>query len=192
MFPAISWWIAVVCWVFLVVGCASTPTVQNTKALRLEEKSGGSAEAYSVLTVVPFEVGSNCEKAPADFGVNFSGDIVSRFRADYPDLFREVRWNESTRVPGEVILSGTIEKYRPGDAGLRFLMAGLGSAEFDGEVVLKDANDGRILFKGPFDKLWAWGGFLGGSKTIENMIAEVAVAITRTVAEWKVGNQELP
>ena len=28
-----------------------------------------------------------------------------------------------------------------------------------------------MLFSGPFDKLWAWGGALGASKTIDNMVS---------------------
>lgn len=171
----------------LCAGCSSTATVKNTSALKGTTAPGTIGTAYTVLTVMPFTLGPNVTKAEPKFGENFSGDIVGRLRTDYAGLFQEVRWNKATRVPHEAILEGTIRTYVPGSAASRGLLIGLGSSSFEGDIIVKDANDGRVLFSGPFDKLWAWGGMLGGSKTIDNMVSETAVAITKTVALWKQG-----
>lgn len=176
----------------LCAGCASTATIHNTSALKLNAPPGGAGAAYTRLTVLPFTLGPDVTKAEPKFGENFAGDIVGRLRSDYPGLFQEVRWNKTTRVPGEAILEGTIRTYKPGSAAARSLLIGLGPSSFEGDIVLKDANDGRVLLSGPFDKLWAWGGMLGGSKTIDNMVSETAVAITKTIALWKQGQLTKP
>ena len=40
------------------------------------------------------------------------------------------------------------------------------------------AASGKVLLNAPFDKLWAWGGVLGASKAIKDMVAETSVAAT--------------
>ncbi len=178
--------------VLFLTGCASAPTAKNTSALRLDASSAGTATAYEVLTIQPFVLGEKCEKAPPDFGENFAGMLVGTMRSDYAGLFREVRYHKTDRVAREVILEGTIRLYRPGNAELRGLLAGLGSVGFEGDVTLRDPADGRVLWTAPFDKLWAWGGVLGASKTIDHVVGEVSVAITKTVALWKQGNLPKP
>jgi hypothetical protein len=169
-------------------GCGSTATIQNTSALQITAARDIQAGNYTILTVMPFTLSEDAAQADKKFGENFSGDIVARFRSDYPALFQDVRWNKSNRVPNEAILEGTIKVYKPGSRTARFLVGPfVGASSFEGDFVLKDAKDGRIIFAAPFDKLWAWGGMLGTHKTIENMISETAVAITKTVALWKQG-----
>lgn len=171
----------------LCSGCASVATTQNTSALRVGPQTVVASSQYTTITIMPFTLGTNVTKADPRFGENFAGDIVGRLRTDYEGLFQEVRWNKSNRVPNEAILEGTIRTYKPGSAEARSFLIGLGASSFEGEVVLRDAQDGRVLLAAPFDKLWAWGGALGGSKSIENMQAETAVAITKTIALWKQG-----
>lgn len=171
----------------LGAGCASVATPQNTSALKISAPSGGGGSQYQIITVMPFQLGTNITKAAPRFGENFAGDIVGRLRTDYEGLFQEVRWNKTDRVPNEAILEGIIRTYKPGSAEARSFLIGLGTSSFEGEVILRDAQDGRVLLAAPFDKLWAWGGALGGSKSIENMQAETAVAITKTIALWKQG-----
>jgi hypothetical protein len=168
-------------------GCGSTATVQNTSALQITASPDKQAGNYTILTVMPFALSEEAAQADKKFGENFSGDVVARFRSDYPVLFQEVRWNKSNRVPNEAILEGTIKVYKPGSRTARFISIGLGASSFEGDFVLKDAQDGRIILTAPFDKLWAWGAMLGTSKSIENMVSETAVAITKTTALWKQG-----
>jgi hypothetical protein len=171
----------------LSAGCASVATTENTRALGGVATPGIETGAYAVVTVMPFVLGTNTAKADRRMGENFAGDIVGRLKTDYPGLFHDVRWNKTNRVASEVIVEGTIRTYTPGSAGARLLLIGLGPSSFDGEVRFKDAQDGRVLLTASFDKLWAWGGYLGGSKTIDNMVGETAVAIVKTIALWKQG-----
>jgi hypothetical protein len=85
----------------------------------------------------------------------------------------------------ELIVTGTIRDYRPGDRALRGLLIGLGAASFKGDLILKDAADNRVLFTAPFDKLWAWGGYMGMSRGIEDMTTESAASVANTVARAK-------
>ena len=168
-------------------GCASTPTSSNTSALQVKARPGAPSGQFTTITIMAFTLGTNVHLANRKLGENLAGDIVSRLRADYPGLFQAVRWNKSIRVPNEVILEGTISRYEPGSAETRAELIGTGIARFEGTVLLRDAQDGRVLLSAPFDKLWAWGGLLGLSKNINNMVAETSVAITKTVAHWKQG-----
>jgi hypothetical protein len=59
------------------------------------------------------------------------------------------------------------------------------AASFKGDLILKDAADNRVLFSAPFDKLWAWGGYLGASRGIEDMVTESAASVAATVARAK-------
>jgi hypothetical protein len=173
----------------LATGCATTATPENTKALKVDAVPGMVLDGrdYRNVTVMPFQIGENVTKAESQFGENFSGDIAARLRADYTGLFEQIRWNKPRGEDGEVIVTGTIHKYIPGSAELRGLLIGLGPSSFEGELILKDATVGRVLLRAPFDKLWAWGGQLGASKSIDNMVADTSVAIAKTVALWKQG-----
>jgi hypothetical protein len=168
-------------------GCASTSTPQNTRALKAQTTSNGGTSTYRIITIVPFAIGTDAQKAGAQFGENFAGDIVAQLRTDYGDVFEEVRWKTPKGQSGEVVVSGTIHKYVPGSAAARSILIGLGAASFQGEIVLNDGGDGRVLLTAPFDKLWAWGGMLGGSKTIDNMVAQSSMAIAKTLVRWKQG-----
>ena len=88
----------------------------------------------------------------------------------------------AARRADELIVTGTIKTYREGNRFLRGMLIGLGSAAFEGEVILKSGQAERVLFVAPFDKLWAWGGFLGMSKGIEEMWAEAAASVANTIA----------
>ena len=84
-----------------------------------------------------------------------------------------------------MIVTGTIKTYRPGSRFARYMLIGLGSAGFEGDLILKNGADNSVVLTAPFDKLWAWGGVLGASKGIEDLMAETAAAIASTVAHAK-------
>ena len=84
-----------------------------------------------------------------------------------------------------IIVTGTIRSYRPGSRFWRFMLIGLGSASFKGDLTLKRAQDKSVLYEAPFDKLWAWGGILGMSKGIDDMVSESEAAVANTVAQAK-------
>ena len=96
-----------------------------------------------------------------------------------------MRLGEPSGQANEVIISGTIKAYDPGSRVARFLIVGAGAASFDTEVVLMDAAEKRTLLTASLDKFWAWGGMLGASKGVEDMVSQSAVAIAATVAQSK-------
>ncbi len=76
------------------------------------------------------------------------------------------------KTGNELIVTGTIRSYEPGSRFGRAMLIGLGAASFNGDLILKDGTTDTILLSAPFDKLWAWGGILGASKGIEDMVSE--------------------
>ncbi len=170
--------------VLFMSGCASTATYENVRTLPLDQVANTDLSNYTSVSVMAFEVSPDVTKVDAQFGKAFAGHIAGRLRTDFPALFEEVRWDRRKQQPRELIVTGTISKYVPGSADLRFAMW-LGPSFFNGEVTLKDGGDGHILCTLSFNKLWAWGGMLGGGKTIDGMVNETAVAITKTIVQLK-------
>jgi hypothetical protein len=168
-------------------GCAtSNPDTSSTRAkpLKPENAVGVDLSKYQIVTVLPFQTtGSDVD---ASVGVKFASAVAIRLQSDFGPVFREVR----KEVPplgtnDELIMTGTIRDYRPGDRFARAMLIGLGAAKFKGDLILKDGADNQVLFTAPFDKLWAWGGALGASKGIEEMVAETEASIAATVARAK-------
>lgn len=170
----------------LATGCTTTNS-NEASALKINASDRVDLSRYTVATVVPFEMSEQASKKEAQFGENFAANIAGRLKSDFGNVFKEVRWNQPLRQPHELIVSGVIETYEPGDPGLRFLLIGLGAASFNGKLVLKDGADQRELMSAPFSKLWAWGGLMGTSKTIDHMVSETAAAAAKTVAMQKQG-----
>ena len=52
-------------------------------------------------------------------------------------------------------------------------------------MTVRDASSGNVLLTAPFDKLWAWGGILGASKGMDDMVAETSASVASTVAHAK-------
>lgn len=173
----------------LAAGCTTTKSTEAS-ALKINASDRVDLSRYTIATVLPFEMSEKASKTGPQFGENFAANIAGRLKHDFGKLFQEVRWNQPLRQPHELIVSGVIETYEPGDPGLRFLLMGLGAASFNGKLVLKDGADQRELMSAPFSKLWAWGGLMGSGKTIDHMVSETAAAAAKTVAMQKQGGAQ--
>ena len=165
------------------VGCATT---SSTGATALKPTIGANVDLsrYQVASVIPFDTASG-QKIDPSIGVKFSEDVATRLQSDFGPLFREVRKAPPTGKADELIVTGTIKTYDPGSRTARLILIGLGAAILKGELILKDAVDNRVLYSAPFDKLWAWGGAMGASKGIEDMMIESSAAVANTIARAK-------
>lgn len=166
-----------------VVGCATTSSVRAT-ALKPTTGTNVDLSKYQIATVVPFDTAPE-KKIDPSIGVKFSEDIATRLQNDFGPLFQEVRKGASIGKEDELIVTGTIKTYKPGSKFGRAMLIGVGAASFEGDLILKDATDNHVLLIAPFDKLWAWGGALGMSKDIDDMVSESAAAVASTVAQAK-------
>lgn len=169
------------------IGCSTTdPAKTSTKASPLRAKAGQQLDLskYRTVSVVPFTT-TGAKDTDASVGVKFSDNIALRLRSDFGGIFDEVRTGNPKGVAGELVVAGAIKKYNPGSKFGRAMLAGVGAAKFEGELVLTDASENRVLLTMPFDKLWAWGGFLGMSKDIEDMVTEAEASIANTIARAK-------
>lgn len=172
--------------VALETGCSTTTTTSSTQAQALKPIAGSAVDLskYHIATVMPFEPVAG-KGIDASVGFKFADDIFYRLQSDYGPIFKEVRKGPPLGTAEEVIVTGTIRDYDPGSKVARMLLIGTGAASFKGDLILRDGVDSRVLLDAPFDKLWAWGGMLGASKDIEDMVAESEAAVARTVAQAK-------
>jgi hypothetical protein len=168
-------------------GCNTSSTV-STKAKILKPKVGANVDLskYQIATVQPFVQAEGIKKPiEPSVGINFADGVASRLQSDFGPIFSEVRKGNAFGNADELIVTGVIREYTPGDKFARAMCAGLGAAGFKGDLILKDGATNSILFSAPFDKLWAWGGMMGASKGIEEMVTESQAAVATTVAQAK-------
>lgn len=166
-------------------GCASHTTSQNTSVLDVDIVDDAKISDYNTVSILPFTVEKGVKITNSKFIENFSAEIYSRLRFDHSGVFQEVSLNNKKEVPGEVIVTGTIHEYEPGSATKRALLIGWGAAYFKGKIVIKDSQDGKILLSAPFDEQ-AWGGGYS-RRTFQNLVTDAAIAISKTISQWKQG-----
>jgi hypothetical protein len=168
-------------------GCTTTdPSKSSTgaKALKIADGASLDLSSYTIATIMPF-VTTNQTVDPS-IGITFADNVAVRLAADYGSLFSQVRKELSPLgTNGELIVTGDIFAYKPGDKFARAMLAGLGAASFKGDLVLKDGATGKVIFTTSFDKLWAWGGWMGVSKDIDDMVKESEASVAVTVARCK-------
>ena len=161
-------------------GCASS---QSSKAKPLTLSSGApvSLGNYRIATIEPFTV--SAPGVDPSIGAKLANNITARLQNDFGPIFEQVRTAPApVGEDDEVIVTGEIRTYQPGNKVARSVFGPLGSANFDGTVVVKDGRDGHTLLAAPFNKFWGWGGLAGASKGIEDMSDETAAAIASTIA----------
>jgi hypothetical protein len=164
-------------------GCA---TSSSTRAKPLATTSGVPVNLgrYQVATVVPFTVVA--PNVDPSVGTKLSEDVALRLSSDFGPLFREVRRASAPLgAEDEVLVSGTIHKYRAGNKVARAIFGPPASATFEGDVTVTDARYGHVLLTAPFDKFWGWAGIAGATKGIDDMSTETAAAIANTIAQAK-------
>lgn len=167
----------------LMSGCATTSSTK-AKPLEISNEQSIDLTRYQIVTVLPFDSALDSE-IDRSVGVKFASDIETRLENDFGPLFQEVRMDDPLGQNDELIVTGTITTYKPGNKFARGMLIGLGAAKFKADLNLKDSVDGRVLLSAPISKLWAWGGLLGATKGIEDMMNESAAAVANTVARSK-------
>ena len=170
----------------LLTGCTTTtdPAKSSTRAkpLQLSNAALPDLKRFETAVVKPFDT-SAAKKTEPSVGAKFAEDIARRLKYDFGPLFTKVEVGNPSGATNELVITGEITKYAPGDKAMRGLLIGLGAASFNGNLQLVDGS--QQLVKIPFDKLWAWGGGLGMSKGIEDMEAEIAASAANTIARQK-------
>lgn len=167
------------------VGCSSSSSVK-AQALKIENQTVEDLSRYTVATFVPFEAKPNNGKTvDGSIGASFSDGLCKRIKFDYGKLFDEVRYDQPLRDDNEMIITGEINEYEGGNRFARGMLIGLGAASLKGRIKAMDGKTQEILFEAPFEKLWAWGGYMGMSKGIEEMVNEASASAAMTIASTK-------
>ena len=175
----------------IVMGGMGCSTTSSSKASPLTPTTGAGVDLskYTVVTVLPFEGNSEKVKDPA-VGTRLAKDIAQRLGHAYGTLFSEVHEGQPIGKPGELIVTGVVNNYVPGDRIARnsfgVIGAMVGAAQFSGELILKDGNNGPVLLTAPFDRLQSMPLiFTDMTRSIENIEVEVAAAAANTIARAK-------
>lgn len=164
----------------LATGCSTTHSAK-AKPLRPSFGENVDLSRYTVATVQPFEVTSS-KAANDQAGVTLATDIANRLQYDFGPIFQTVRVGAPEGAPNELIVTGRITDYRPGSRAARLLGPGIGKADLEGELALKDGATGQPVMVAPIDKLWAWGHGLGALKGMEDMMTETAASAANLIA----------
>ncbi len=168
----------------LLSGCASTSSTK-AKGLKATTSGANSLSDCENITVFAFGVPAK-SKATASTGISFAHDIENRLVADFGPIFKSVEFGDKARgLEKECLVTGDITKYKPGSRVARAILIGLGAASLEGNVKVVDAGSGKDLLNAPFSKLWAWGGVVGASKGIDDMVKESSAAVAATLAQAK-------
>ena len=168
----------------ILSGCASSSSTR-AKGLKVTTSGATSLADCENITVFAFGVPAN-SKATVSTGINFAHDIESRLVADFGPIFKSVEFSDKARgLEKECLVTGDITKYKPGSRVARAILIGLGAASLEGKVKVVDADSQKELLNAPFSKLWAWGGVIGASKGIDDMVKESSAAVASTLAQAK-------
>ena len=176
-------WIALFPVVAVLLTACTTTESQRAKPLRAESPPV-DLSGYRTATVVPFQTSATLQGDPS-VANHFANNLATRLKNDFGPLFEQVNVGTPKGSSDELIITGVIDKYRPGSRTTRFFFPGFGSSSFEGTMVLKDGANQEVLLRAPFDKLWAWGGGPGAFKDIEDMLDETAAAAASTIAHAK-------
>lgn len=165
-------------------GCTSTNSTK-AKSLKHSTTQATGLSDCEHITVMPFPMPAKRQKDAA-VGVTFAQGIATRLKSDFGPIFQTVEYGTAARgLERECLVTGSITKYRPGSRVARAILIGVGSASLEGNVVVTDAATGTALLNAPFDKLWAWGGILGASKGMSNMVTETSASVAATIAHGR-------
>jgi hypothetical protein len=91
---------------------------------------------------------------------------------------------DRTACARDLTLSCLVTKYKPGSRFARAMLAGLGSAHFDVEYSILD-SERNPLASGMVTKSWSWGGIMGMSKGIEDLVREAAGEIAEDLVRFR-------
>lgn len=169
----------------ILTGCSSSSSVK-AQPLKIENQIVTDLSQYTVATFVPFEAKpKNGKSVDGSIGASFGDGLCKRIKFDYGNLFDEVRYDHPLGQDNEMIITGEINEYEGGNRFARGMLIGLGAASFKGRIKAIDGKTNNILFEAPFEKLWAWGGYMGMSKGIEEMVNEASASAAITIASCK-------
>lgn len=175
---------SLLCATIALSGCTSTSSTKAKSLKNSTTQASGLADCEHI-TVMPFPMPAKRQK-DASIGVTFAQGIEARLENDFGRIFQTVEYGTAARgLDKECLVKGSITKYKPGSRVARAILIGLGAASLEGNVVVSDAASGTALLSAPFDKLWAWGGILGASKGMDDMVTETSASVAATIAHGK-------
>jgi len=129
--------------------------------------------ATAPIGPVSAEAAPGVAMGPGDLE-NITQLVQSDLETAYPE--RLVPAGVAAR-PGEVRVDMSFTTFDPGNAFLRFSLAGLGQIHITANVQLIDATSGNVTASYVVAKTFAWGGLYGGSTSIEDVETGFAASV---------------
>lgn len=125
--------------------------------------------AYRVITIRDLEAGEALRKDyQRELTVALS-DRLAEAVSDARELELEVRRGEPLGQPGELVLTGTLQRAKKGNRAARYFLGPLARARIVTDLKLTDGESGELLAEGTVKKLWAWPGWAGATRGLKGL-----------------------
>jgi hypothetical protein len=139
---------------------------------------------YNRLVIKSFDAGEKAPGYTAEKNKVLCANIQKHVMENKSQPFNEID-TDCKNCQKELVLTGTVLDYEPGNPGLRMMLIGLGPAHFKIEVCLKDGATGEILDKSIVSSLFVVGGMIGGSVQEPTFVNDLGRAISNGVCNAK-------
>src|SRR5262249_40853971 len=157
--------IAMVGLALMASGCASSPASLKPGAATAKAPDLREYQALAVQVAR----GDGVQASDSELE-RIAGRIVEAVRKKRPDRFTELRVASAADAAAPTIgVAVQLTRYDKGSAFARFMLAGLGQIHVDAKVTLRDQARDAVLGEYEVTKTFAWGGFYGGSTSIEDV-----------------------
>lgn len=133
-------------------GCAVWPSYNPQKV---------DLAKYDHLVVAPFQADPKAGQFTSDRNSTLCAKIVEHAKKK-PGEFKDIT-TTPTGQPNELILTGMVLDYDPGDPYMRMMLIGLGPAHFKINVRLEDGATHEVLSESQVSSLFVFGGMIGGA-----------------------------
>jgi hypothetical protein len=137
---------------------------------------------YDRLVIVPFSSAPEASQFSKERNDTLCATIKKNAVKSGSQLFTEiVVASEAKHESNNLILTGTVKQYDPGNQFARAMLIGLGSATFKIDVCLIDGASGECLCTKEVSSLFVLGGLIGGAVSEQNFVDDLGGAIGKGV-----------
>lgn len=159
-------------------GCAGSPgSIQTLQALEPDTDLRGFTTLFLSVSAKP-------DVSLDEVGFSRLRDQIVQEIQQHPDnhfAHIQVAPAEGPGLEADLVLT----QYDEGNAGMRFILAGLGAMAMEGDLTLRDGATQQVLRQQRVSKVFAWGGIYGAITTIQ----DVEVGFGKAVAEALVSHE---
>ena len=172
---------AAACMLLALTACGTTSGISNPEAT-----PAANLAVYERVVVADFEDATKEQSTQSmNAAREFPDLIVQQVRAS--GVFESVERGADGTAPGTLLLTGSVTRYREGNAAARALFGfGAGSSYFDALVELRDGASQSVLGFIEVDKnSWPLGGLLAATQTTRTFMEGAAKKVAQELRKQR-------